>query len=111
MLGRAPVGGRRIRPVDRPFAGQTSRGALRQSCWEVRLRHAGAADRVGFAGPLLASLPRLRIPVIIGALIAGLIVGKTGFGVADVANPTFQIFAIIGFAPVMFVGGATSRWA
>jgi Kef-type K+ transport system membrane component KefB len=54
----------------------------------------------------------LRIPVIIGALIAGLIVGKTGFGVADVANPTFQIFAHIGFAPVMLVvGGATSRWA
>jgi Kef-type K+ transport system membrane component KefB len=60
---------------------------------------------VGFAGPLLASLPRLRIPVIIGELIAGLVVGKTGFGVVDVANPTFQMFANIGFALVMFVVG------
>ena len=60
---------------------------------------------VGFAGPLLASLPRLRIPVIIGELIAGLVVGKTGFGVIDVANPTFQLFANIGFALVMFVVG------
>jgi Kef-type K+ transport system membrane component KefB len=60
---------------------------------------------VGFAGPLLASLPRLRIPVIIGELIAGLVVGKTGFGVVDVANPTFQLFANIGFALVMFVVG------
>ncbi|MGO8768247.1 MAG: cation:proton antiporter, partial [Mycobacterium sp.] len=34
---------------------------------------------VGFAGPLLASLPRLRIPVIIGELLAGLVIGKTGF--------------------------------
>jgi Kef-type K+ transport system membrane component KefB len=60
---------------------------------------------VGFAGPLLASLPRLRIPVIIGELIAGLILGKTGFGVVDDANPTFQLFANIGFALVMFVVG------
>ena len=60
---------------------------------------------VGFAGPLLASVPRLRIPVIIGELIAGLILGKTGFGVVDVANPTFQLLANIGFALVMFVVG------
>lgn len=60
---------------------------------------------VGFAGPLLASLPRLRIPVIIGELMAGLVVGKTGLGVVDVANPTFQMFANIGFALVMFVVG------
>lgn len=31
---------------------------------------------VGFAGPVLASVPRLRIPVIIGELVAGLIIGK-----------------------------------
>jgi Kef-type K+ transport system membrane component KefB len=60
---------------------------------------------VGFAGPLLASLPRLRIPIIIGELISGLVVGKTGFGVIDVANPTLQLFANIGFALVMFVVG------
>ena len=60
---------------------------------------------VGFAGPLLASVPRLRIPVIIGELTAGLVLGKTGFGVVDVANPTFQLLANIGFALVMFVVG------
>jgi Kef-type K+ transport system membrane component KefB len=60
---------------------------------------------VGFAGPLLASVPRLRIPVIIGELLAGLIIGKTGFGVVDDANPTLQFFANIGFALVMFVVG------
>jgi Kef-type K+ transport system membrane component KefB len=60
---------------------------------------------VGFAGPLLASLPRLRIPVIIGELAAGLIVGKTGFGVVDDSNPTFGLLANIGFALVMFVVG------
>jgi Kef-type K+ transport system membrane component KefB len=60
---------------------------------------------VGLAGPLLASLPRLRIPVIIGELTAGLVIGKTGFGLIDDANPTFQLFANIGFALVMFVVG------
>jgi Kef-type K+ transport system membrane component KefB len=60
---------------------------------------------VGLAGPLLASLPRLRIPVIIGELTAGLVIGKTGFDLVDDANPTFQLFANIGFALVMFVVG------
>ncbi|OBH01180.1 sodium:proton antiporter [Mycobacterium sp. E2699] len=60
---------------------------------------------VGFAGPLLASLPGLRIPVIIGELFAGLVVGRTGFGLVDDTNPTFQLFANIGFALVMFVVG------
>jgi len=60
---------------------------------------------VRFAGPLLASLPRLRIPAIVGELLAGLIVGKTGFGIVDGTSPTFELFANIGFALVMFVAG------
>ncbi len=60
---------------------------------------------VGFAGPLLASLPRLRIPVIIGELLAGLVLGRTGFGVVDASNPTLQLLANIGFALVMFTVG------
>ncbi len=61
---------------------------------------------VGFTGPLLAAVPRLRIPVIVGELIAGLIIGRTGFGLVDDTNPTFQLFANIGFALVMFVVGS-----
>jgi Kef-type K+ transport system membrane component KefB len=60
---------------------------------------------VGLAGPLLAALPGLRTPVIIGELIAGLVIGRTGFGLVDDANPTFQLLANIGFALVMFVVG------
>ncbi|MCV7310447.1 cation:proton antiporter [Mycobacterium paraffinicum] len=83
------------------------------SCWR-----AGTADvpgfgfhtlalltAIGLAGPLLAALPRLRIPVIIGELVAGLVVGRTGLDVVDVTNPTFQLLANIGFALVMFVVG------
>ena len=60
---------------------------------------------IGLAGPLLASLSGLRIPVIIGELTAGLVVGKTGFGLVDDTNPTLQLLANIGFALVMFVVG------
>jgi Kef-type K+ transport system membrane component KefB len=61
---------------------------------------------VGLAGPLLASVPHLRIPATIGELIAGIIIGKTGFGVVNDADPTFQLLANIGFALVMFVVGS-----
>ena len=57
------------------------------------------------AGPLLASVPRLRIPVVIGELAVGLLIGRTGFGLVDAADPTFNLLADIGFALVMFVVG------
>ncbi len=60
---------------------------------------------IGMAGPLLASLPRFQVPVIIGELVAGLIVGRTGFGIVDHTDPTFALLANIGFALVMFVVG------
>src|ERR1700694_247868 len=60
---------------------------------------------IGMAGPLLASLPGFRIPVVIGELLAGLVVGKTGFGIIDPADHTLTLLANIGFALVMFVVG------
>lgn len=60
---------------------------------------------VGLAGPLLAALPGLRIPVIIGELVAGIVVGRTGFDVVDTTDATFTLMANVGFALVMFVVG------
>jgi Kef-type K+ transport system membrane component KefB len=60
---------------------------------------------IGLAGPALAAVPGLRIPVVIGELMAGLVVGKTGFGIVDPDDHTFTILANIGFALVMFVVG------
>ncbi|TGD90054.1 cation:proton antiporter [Mycolicibacterium sp. CH28] len=57
------------------------------------------------AGPLLASVPGLRIPSVIGELAVGLLIGKTGLGLVDPADPTFSLLADIGFALVMFVVG------
>jgi Kef-type K+ transport system membrane component KefB len=60
---------------------------------------------IGLAGPLLASARRFAIPAVIGELIAGLVVGRTGFGIVDHTDPTFTLLATIGFALVMFVVG------
>ncbi|MBI3212693.1 MAG: cation:proton antiporter [Mycobacterium sp.] len=60
---------------------------------------------VGMAGPLLAAVPRLGIPVVVGQLAAGILVGRTGFGIVDPGDPTFALLADIGFALVMFVVG------
>ena len=60
---------------------------------------------VGLSGPLLASLPRFGVPSVVGELAAGLVIGKTGFGIVDPGNATFTLLADIGFALVMFVVG------
>ncbi|MFV8048843.1 cation:proton antiporter [Mycobacterium sp. 48b] len=60
---------------------------------------------IGLTGPVLAAVPRLRIPVVIGELIAGIVFGRTGFGIVDHDDPTFTLLANIGFALVMFVVG------
>ena len=59
----------------------------------------------GLAGPLLAAVPGLRTPVIVGELAAGLVLGRTGLGVVDPGDRTFTLLANIGFALVMFVVG------
>lgn len=60
---------------------------------------------IGLTGPALAAVPRLRIPVVIGELIVGIVLGGSGFGVVDHTDPTFTLLADIGFALVMFVVG------
>jgi Kef-type K+ transport system membrane component KefB len=60
---------------------------------------------VGLIGPMLASVPRLRVPSVVGELLVGIVLGKTGLGVIGHTDPTFELLANIGFALVMFVVG------
>jgi Kef-type K+ transport system membrane component KefB len=60
---------------------------------------------IGTAGPLLAAVPRSGIPVVVGELVAGIVFGRTGFGIVDASDPTFTLLANIGFGLVMFVVG------
>ncbi|GAA1586997.1 cation:proton antiporter [Kribbella karoonensis] len=60
---------------------------------------------VGLAGPLLALRRGWHIPVVLGELIAGVILGKTGIGYLTASDPKFTFLADIGFGLVMFVAG------
>lgn len=62
---------------------------------------------VGLLGPLLAWSDRLRVPVVIGELAAGVLVGTTGFRLVDTGSDgVFTFLANMGFAMVMFVAGS-----
>jgi Kef-type K+ transport system membrane component KefB len=59
----------------------------------------------GLAGPLLAMGRRPLVPVVVGELLAGVVIGRSGFGWLDPAEPTVAFLAEVGFAMLMFVAG------
>jgi Kef-type K+ transport system membrane component KefB len=61
---------------------------------------------VALLGPLLALPTRWRIPVVIGELIGGIIIGASGFGLVKASDPTFSFLANLGFGLTMFVAGS-----
>ena len=60
----------------------------------------------GLIGPLLALRSGWNIPIVLGELVAGMVLGVSGFGWLDAGDPTFSFLADIGFALVMFVAGS-----
>lgn len=61
---------------------------------------------VALLGPLLALPTKLRIPVLIGELIGGIVIGGSGFGLVKASDPFFSFLADIGFGLTMFVAGS-----
>ncbi len=59
----------------------------------------------GLAGPVLAFGRRGLIPVVIGELLAGFVLGHTGFGVIDSTTQPLPVLSGIGFAMLMFSAG------
>jgi Kef-type K+ transport system membrane component KefB len=60
---------------------------------------------VGLAGPLLASGRRSLVPVLVGELLAGVIVGRTGFRWINASESSLSFLADVGFAAVMMMAG------
>src|SRR4051812_23929771 len=56
-------------------------------------------------GPLLATPAQWRVPLVLGQLLAGVALGRTGTGTLHPGDRTFAFLADVGFALVMFVGG------
>lgn len=61
---------------------------------------------VGLLGPLLAARRSWNLPIVVGELAGGLLLGSSGLRLVDAAEPTFTALANIGFALVMFVVGS-----
>jgi len=59
----------------------------------------------GLVGPILAYPQGWHVPVVIGELLVGIILGRTGVGYLKASDPTFSFFAEVGFGLVMFVAG------
>jgi Kef-type K+ transport system membrane component KefB len=60
----------------------------------------------GLAGPLLGAGRRVFVPVVIGEILAGVVVGRTGLDVVDPTDPTVQFLGEVGFVMLMFTVGA-----
>jgi Kef-type K+ transport system membrane component KefB/Trk K+ transport system NAD-binding subunit len=55
--------------------------------------------------PLLASrLRKLRLPIVVGEILAGMIVGKSGFDLIE-PSPALEFLTIFGFTYLMFISG------
>lgn len=61
---------------------------------------------VGLAGPLLATPKRARVPVVVGEILLGVVVGKTGFDWVRADSPELSFLASIGFGLVMLEAGS-----
>lgn len=59
----------------------------------------------GLLGPLLGASRRLRVPVLVGELIGGAVLGRTGLRLIDPGIQPFVAFALIGFAMLMLDSG------
>lgn len=59
----------------------------------------------GLAGPLLSGASRLAVPVVVGEIAAGVVIGRTGLREIDTGDATVVFLSGTGFAMLMFVVG------
>jgi Kef-type K+ transport system membrane component KefB len=60
----------------------------------------------GLAGPLIAAGPRPLIPSVVGEIVAGAVLGRTGLGIIDPTTPANSFLYTLGFAMLMLVAGS-----
>ncbi len=60
----------------------------------------------GLMGPLLGAGRTVFVPVVVGEILAGLLVGRTGLDAVDPGDPTVRFLSDVGFAMLMFTVGA-----
>lgn len=61
---------------------------------------------LAFAVPMvLARFKKLSLPIVVGELIAGIVIGRSGFGWVHHADPVLELLAEFGFVFLMFLSG------
>jgi Kef-type K+ transport system membrane component KefB len=71
----------------------------------VSLGNLAVIVAAGLAGPVLAASRRAFVPVVVGEILAGVILGRSGLEVIDADNPTVSFLADAGFAMLMLTVG------
>lgn len=72
---------------------------------QVSLSSLFAVAAVAFLVPLLLGMaPRLRVPAVVLEIVAGIVVGPSGFGWVELDLP-IQVLALIGLAFTLFLAG------
>ena len=59
----------------------------------------------GLAGPFLAGASRNFVPLVVGEIAAGVVIGVSGFDAIDPTQPVFEVLGAVGFAALMFEVG------
>ena len=59
----------------------------------------------GLIGPLLSGFRRLSVPLVVGEIGAGILIGQTGLGLINPADATMTFLSSIGFAMLVFLVG------
>ena len=72
---------------------------------EISLTGVLIVAAVAFAAPLmLGFVPALRLPSVVLEIVAGIVIGPNGLGIAEVDEP-LQVLALIGLAFLLFLAG------
>jgi Kef-type K+ transport system membrane component KefB len=71
----------------------------------VGLGHLALIVAAGLAGPLFAAGQRAFVPVVVGEIIAGVILGRSGLDVVHADDATVSFLAEAGFAMLMLTVG------
>jgi CPA2 family monovalent cation:H+ antiporter-2 len=61
---------------------------------------------LAFSVPLLLSQSKkLRLPLVVGEILAGIVVGRSGFNLVNIHDPVIDLLAEFGFVFLMFLSG------
>ena len=54
---------------------------------------------------VLSRFKELRLPIVVGEILAGIIIGRSGFGWVQQHDPALDLLAEFGFVFLMFLSG------